>query len=311
MAGLWDQPTLTRKPLWAPVEEIDPQQVAVENTGSFGRGLHSAVSSQVGAVQRYVGANDAAAQNQAEAARWAPDVQTTDQIDDFSTGAQYVAGHLGSAAASLPVGLAGGVAGRLAAGARGAYLGATAAYQPIMAGGHMQELDVAQPGMSEGDKRLRATGVGALQAGLEGVGPAWMTNRVFKPSAVVKAGLMPAVGRAGKVLATDAALEGAGAAGSDVLGQGSLMQLDPSLKYNPRQTFEAGVGEAVGGAGMGSACTTGRGARLPRQRCSRRRHAGWASRPRSYGHRRASRGPCVRLCCGPDEDPCRVLYPAP
>jgi len=263
MAGLRDvlDPTQPRKlsPILrgiyeAPVLAEPIQQVALENTGDFGRGLRSAATGAVGSVQRYVGANEAARENQLEAQQWAPEIQTTDQVDGFGTGIRYVAGKLGEAAGSIPIALAGGVGGRLLAGTKGAYLGATAAYQPVMAGGHMQDLD-ANPntaGMSETDKRIRATGIGAAQAVVEGAGPAWAINRFAKPTALLKPGFGEAVKRAGGVLATDAALEGAGAAASDVMGQGSIMQLDPTTRYNPRQTFEAGVGEAVGGAGMGT-----------------------------------------------------------
>lgn len=230
------------------------QEVAVENTGDFGRGLRSAVSGSLSGAQRYVGANEAALENQLDAQQWAPEIATTDQVDGFGTGIRYGMGKLGGAAGSLPIALTGGVAGRALAGAKGAYVGATAAYQPVMAGGHMQDLD-ANPntaGMSETDKRLRATGIGAAQALVEGAGPAWAINRLAKPRALLKPGFGEAVKRGAGVLATDAALEGAGAAASDVMGQGSVMQLDPKTGYNPRQTFEAGVGEAVGGAGMGA-----------------------------------------------------------
>lgn len=246
MAGLRETlySTQARRPsrsledtLYGPSLAVNPddyEQAAIQNTGDFGRGLSSALTGSVSSVQRYLGANEAARANQQEAARWAPEIQTTDQVHGVGDAIRYGLGATGEGVGSILPAVFGGVAGRALAGARGAYLGSTLGYQPVMAGSHMQDLDAnsATAGMSEGDKRLRASGVGLVQAAVEGAGPGYMINRLAKPQALVKAGFGPAVGRAGKVLATDAALEGGGAAVSDIIGQGSIMQLDPTTAYN-------------------------------------------------------------------------------
>lgn len=249
-------------------EELEAEAAAnvAASYGDFGGGLASAARGMVGSTKAYaasgleaLGADNAAkglyagaAEDAARAGVLAPEIATTDQITDGSTLGRYVAGKLGSAAGSLPPALLGGVAGRLATrSAVGAGLGAGAAYQPVMAGGHVQEIN-ANPNLVEMDpaeKFARATGVGTLQAGVEGLGPAYIANRFFKRNAPATT-----VGGAARNFGTDvlkgSALEGGGAAVSDVVGQGGMMQADPTVAFDGRQTFEAGVGEAVGGAGF-------------------------------------------------------------
>lgn len=249
-------------------EELEAEAAAnvAASYGDFGGGLASAARGMVGSTKAYaasgleaLGADNAAkglyagaAEDAARAGVLAPEIATTDQITDGSTLGRYVAGKLGGAAGSLPPALLGGAAGRLATrSAVGAGLGAGAAYQPVMAGGHVQEIN-ANPNLVEMDpaeKFARATGVGTLQAGVEGLGPAYIANRFFKRNAPATT-----VGGAARNFGTDvlkgSALEGGGAAVSDVIGQGGMMQADPTVAFDGRQTFEAGVGEAVGGAGF-------------------------------------------------------------
>lgn len=250
-------------------EEIDAENLALARSGygDFSGGLASAARGMVGSTKAYAAAGldaagmteDAAAlyalaqQDATQAGSIAPEIATTDQIVDPSTLGRYVAGKVGAAAGSIPLGLAGGVGGRLLTrSGAGALAGSTLAYEPVMAGGHVQDIN-ANPnlaGMDPGEKLARATGVGTAQSVLEGVGPAYMANRLFAhaPAATTLRG---ALGGAAKTVGIDAGLEGLGAAGSDALGQAGIMQADPTVAYNPRQSIEAGIGEAVGGAGMG------------------------------------------------------------
>lgn len=246
--------------------EADANKAAAASYGDFGGGLASAVRGMGGSVKAYaasgleaLGKKDAAnrlykeaAQDAAVAQAVAPEIATTDQIDGLDTAARYAAGKVGGAAGSLPLGLAGGLGGRLLTkSAVGAGLGATAAYQPVMAGGHIQDLN-ANPntaGMDPGEKLLRGTAVGTGQALLEGAVPGYLANRLLK-RAPVAATVRGRFKDTAKEAVGGALAEGGFAAGSDVIGQGALINADPTVDFNARQTFEAGVGEAVGGVGI-------------------------------------------------------------
>ena len=249
-------------------EEIEAEQAAnaAADYSDFGGGLAGAARGMVGSTKAYAaswldamgaknaarGLYDSAEVDAARAGAISPEIATTDQITDGSTLGRYVAGKLGQGAGSIPLGLAGGVGGRLLTrSGAGAALGAGAAYQPVMAGGHVQELN-ANPntaGMDAGEKFARGTIVGTGQAAVEGLGPAYMANRLFKRNAPATS-LGGAARNFGADVLKGSALEGGGAAVSDVLGQGGMMHADPTVQFDGRQTFEAGIGEAVGGAGF-------------------------------------------------------------
>jgi len=263
LRGAAFQPRVVKSP-----QEIEAEQAATARAqyGDFSGGLASAVGGMIGSTKAYAasgldamgatglaqGLYDSAAIDTKNAGNVAPQVATTDQITDGSTLGRYVAGKLGQGVGSLPVGLAGGVGGRLLTkSGAGALAGSAAAYQPVMAGGHVQELN-ANPntaGMDVGEKFGRATGIGAVQSLAESVGPAYVANRFFKRNAPATS-----AGSAARNFGTDVAkgmaLEGSGAAVSDVIGQGGMMHADPTVEYDGRQTFEAGIGEGIGGAGI-------------------------------------------------------------
>ena len=261
------RPSLIKGDTRTPEEfEADSNAAAAAAYGDFGGGLASAVRGAVGATKSYAAAGldaaglreaaqrayESAAEDNARAQAIAPEIATTDQITDLETAGRYALGKIGGAGGSLPLGLAGGVAGRLLArSGAGALGGAAAAYQPVMAGGHVQDLN-ANPntaGMDPGEKLLRSTTVGTGQAVLEGAVPGYFANRFLK-----RAPVAPTVRGRFKDTAKEAlggaAAEGGFAAGSDVIGQGAMIQADPNVQYDARQTFEAGIGEAVGGVGI-------------------------------------------------------------
>lgn len=245
--------------------EAEADANAAASYGDFGGGLASATRGMVGSTKAYTaaaleaagapetaqGLRRSAARDAARAAAIAPEIETTDQIDGPTNLGRYVMGKVGGGFGSIPPALVGGLAGRALAGGAGALGGATAAYFPSMAGGHVQEIEANQnlADMGAGEKFARATGVGAAQAALEGLGPAYLANRLMT-RAPAATSFKQAAKNVGSDVAKNAALEGAGAAGSDVIGQTALMQADPTLSFDARQTFEAGVGEAIGGAGV-------------------------------------------------------------
>lgn len=235
--------------------------------GDFGGGLAAAVRGNIGSSEDYAAAGlaalgadnaarslrDAAARDNTYAAAYAPEINSLDKVVDPTTAARYAAGVLGGAAGSIPPAIIGGLAGRLALRSKlGALAGSTLAYEPSMAGQHIEALD-ANPntaGMSPTEKFLRGTGVGTAESLVQGVAPGYMANRLLE-HAPVAATLGGAAKNALKTVGIDSALQGAGSVGADVIGQAGMMQADPTQQFNPGQALEAGAAGAIGGAGIG------------------------------------------------------------
>lgn len=245
-------------------EDIDAEAAAMY--GDFAGGLAGAARGMYGSSKAYLGAGldaagfedtaaglrESALRDRLRSEAIGPGVSSLSQIDDGESASRYLAGMTGSAAGSIPPALAGGVTGRaLTRSTAGAVGGAAVAYQPTMAGQMVQEIE-ANPntaGMEAGDKFAYATGAGSAQAALEGLGPGYLASRLMTraPAATSFKG---ALKDAGKTVGINSALEGAGAAGSDVIGQGAMMNLDPTLEYDPMRTLDQGVGEAIGSVGV-------------------------------------------------------------
>ena len=256
MAGLYDAIPTTSKPSsiygGLPVNANDLERASIEGTGDVGRGLTQGILGLLAGTQRVLGAREAAEQSAREAAQWAPEINTTDQVHDVGTGLRYVAGKFGSSLPYVLPGIAGGMAGRVLGGTPlAAEVGAGGAFVPSMTGDALMRMDQdpAAASMSTGEKLARAGVEGAVDAGIGAVVPGMMGGRLVAREAAPALRELP--GAVAKGALTSAAGMGATGAGMDIVGQADRASYDPNFQYDPNSIKEAAVSSAAGMAPFG------------------------------------------------------------
>lgn len=229
------------------------------------RGLGQAARGMKGSLQAYVasaldtmGASEAAkgwwdgAQQDAERAAFvAPEIQSVRQVKDADTAGQYALGAVGKGLAFIPATMAAAAAGRAGLGraigpTAGAHVGGAAFMLPAEAGEVAQQLhsDPAAAGMSTAEKFARATGVGAINAGLEVLPEAGMVNRLAGRVPVTS--LKQAAKGAGKEIASNVGKEALTETTQDTVGQLHNMQYDGGKSFDPLQSVDAALQGGIG-----------------------------------------------------------------
>lgn len=229
------------------------------------RGLGQAARGMKGSLQAYVasaldamGAGETAqgwwdgAQQDAERAAFvAPEVQSVRQVKDGDTAGQYALGAIGKGLAFIPATMAAAAAGRAGLGraigpTAGAHVGGAALMLPSEAGEVAQQLhaDPAAAGMSAAEKFARATGVGAVNAGLEVLPEAGMVNRMSARVPVTS--LRQAARGAAKEVGLNVGKEALTETAQDAVGQLHNMQYDGNKAFDPVQSVDAALQGGIG-----------------------------------------------------------------
>lgn len=233
------------------------------------RGLGQAVRGMKGSAKDFVaGTLDALGQaevakswwdsgkvDQRNAAYVAPEVQRLEQIHDLDTAAKWALGAVGQGAAYVPAAMGAAAAGRVGLGkvmnpTTAAHVGGAALMLPTEAGQAAREMhdDPAAAKMSAGEKFLRSTGVGAVNAALEVLPEAGMVNHVAKRVPVTS--LKQAALNAGKEALTNTGKEALTEGLQDTTGQLNNLSYDSNKKYDVMQTVNAAAQGGVGAAPM-------------------------------------------------------------
>ena len=247
----------------APIAEpyVEPNYGYGGNESQIVRGLRSAFTGAKAGLQGFgasaadaLGAHQTAEDwyanaeaNQRLAEAQGPRVRTIRQITEgnnpIGDTIDYAAGKVGEFGPYMALGAGAGMVARGAgavAGLRGAalqrasHLGATASFQPVMAGSTALELrnDRAADGMGPGERFLRVNLVGTAEAAVGAAAPAALGGRGIIQNTVAG---------------------GAGMAAMDVVGQAHKLQYDPEAQFNPEQTGEAFAGGLAGMAPVAAA----------------------------------------------------------
>lgn len=226
--------------------------------GQAARGMKGSVKAYVASALDAMGAGETAqgwwdgAQQDAERAAFvAPEVQSVRQVNDVDTAGQYALGAIGKGLAFIPATMAAAAAGRAGLGraigpTAGAHVGGAALMLPAEGGEVAQQLrtDPAAAGMSAAEKFARATGVGAINAGLEVLPEAGMVNRLTGRVPVTS--LRQAAKGAAKEFSQNVGKEALTETAQDAVGQLHNIQYDGSKAFDAVQSVDAALQGGIG-----------------------------------------------------------------
>ncbi len=226
--------------------------------GQAARGMKGSVKAYVASALDAMGAGETAqgwwdgAQQDAERAAFvAPEVQSIRQVNDVDTAGQYALGAIGKGLAFIPATMAAAAAGRAGLGraigpTAGAHVGGAALMLPAEGGEVAQQLrtDPAAAGMSAAEKFARATGVGAINAGLEVLPEAGMVNRLTGRVPVTS--LRQAAKGAAKEFSQNVGKEALTETAQDAVGQLHNIQYDGSKAFDAVQSVDAALQGGIG-----------------------------------------------------------------
>ncbi len=227
-------------------------------------GAHSQIQSLVGtgaealgmtdfARSRYDKSNELQAQAQAEG----PPVHSYKDVNDLSSGFDYVTGLLGQSLPQTALALGGGVGGAaLKGGALGlrAAMGSTAMLAPFEMGDitQRQQNDPVSAAAPVRDRMSNAVLGGLGSAAAQSLVPAAVTAQIAGKTAKLGRSLGNVAARAGGEVIGEGATE----AGGEAIKQGANMLTNPGLSFDTDALAESAVGGAVAGgalAGVGGA----------------------------------------------------------